>query len=66
LIEAAGLKGMRIGGACVSEKHANFIINDGHATADDIESLIKHVADVVQQSSGVSLIPEVRFLGEKV
>jgi UDP-N-acetylmuramate dehydrogenase len=64
LIEAAGLKGHRIGGAQVSEKHANFIINTGDATAADIERLIDHVRDTVAAVHGVSLQPEVRILGE--
>ncbi|MEL6301233.1 MAG: UDP-N-acetylmuramate dehydrogenase [Pseudomonadota bacterium] len=64
LIEASGLKGFRIGGAEVSPKHANFIINTGHATAADIESLIDHVAQTVEHKHGVALRHEVRFLGE--
>ncbi len=64
LIEAAGLKGTRIGGAGVSEKHANFIINHGDASAADIEALIERVRDAVEQASGVRLEPEVRVVGE--
>ncbi len=64
LIETAGLKGMAIGGACVSEKHANFILNNGQATARDIESLILHVADIVFRVHGVPLVPEVRIVGD--
>ena len=64
LIEAAGLKGCCIGGACVSEKHANFILNTGKATAADIEALIRHVQRTVQVHHGVRLEPEVRILGE--
>lgn len=63
LIEAAGLKGYRLGGAQVSPKHANFIINTGHATAADIERLIEHIQGVVQQHSGVLLQPEVHIVG---
>ena len=63
LIEASGLKGRRIGGACVSEKHANFIVNTGGATAADIESLIGEVADTVQRLHGVRLNTEVKILG---
>lgn len=65
LIEAAGLKGRRIGGAVVSEKHANFIVNAGKATAADIEALIEEVIATVQQRSGVRLEPEVRIVGER-
>jgi len=60
LIEFAGLKGFRIGGAQVSEKHANFIINTGDARADDIGRLIDHVQGVVELRTGVRLVPEVR------
>ena len=63
LIEAAGLKGACIGGACVSTKHANFIINTGSASAADIEALIAHVAETVEQFHGVHLMPEVRIVG---
>jgi len=63
LIEAAGLKGFHIGGAYVSDKHANFIINEGQATAADIEALIAHVMETVEKKHGVKLIPEVRVLG---
>lgn len=64
LIEAAGLKGYSIGGAEVSEKHANFIINRGDATASDIEALIEHVRNTVLEKHGVSLVHEVRIVGE--
>jgi UDP-N-acetylmuramate dehydrogenase len=64
LIDTAGLKGFRIGDASVSEKHANFIINHGEATAADLEKLIQHVQDTVQRVHGVSLHPEVRIVGE--
>lgn len=64
LIEAAGLKGHRIGGAEVSEKHANFIINRAAATAQDIESLINHVKDTVAEVHGIDLVREVRIVGE--
>ena len=65
LIEQCGLKGKRIGGAQVSEKHANFIANTGAATAADIESLINEVQTEVQQQTGIKLHPEVRIVGEK-
>jgi len=64
LIEACGLKGHCIGGACVSEKHANFIINTGGATALEIENLIQHVRDRVRQAFGIQLLPEVRIIGD--
>jgi UDP-N-acetylmuramate dehydrogenase len=63
LIEACGLKGCRIGEAVVSEKHANFIINRGEASALDIENLILHVQQTVADQTGVELIPEVRIVG---
>jgi UDP-N-acetylmuramate dehydrogenase len=65
LIEACGLKGRRIGGACISEKHANFIVNMGGATAGDIEELIEQVQATVLENTGVSLHREVRIVGEK-
>jgi UDP-N-acetylmuramate dehydrogenase len=64
LIEAAGLKGHRIGGAEVSEKHANFIINRDGASATDIEELIEHVRQTVLDKHGVQLRHEVRIVGE--
>jgi UDP-N-acetylmuramate dehydrogenase len=66
LIEAAGFKGRRLGGAQVSEKHANFIINTGTATARDIEMLIAEVQCGVKAHSGVELITEVHRLGDAV
>ena len=64
LIEAAGLKGYRIGGAEVSDKHANFIINRSEASANDVESLIQHVQDTVAKVHGVDLVHEVRIVGD--
>lgn len=66
LIEQCGLKGRQIGGAQVSEKHANFIVNAGGATAADIENLINEVQAVVWQQTGIELRPEVRIIGEKL
>jgi UDP-N-acetylmuramate dehydrogenase len=63
LIESAGLKGFRIGGASVSPKHANFIINHGQASAQDLERLIGHVRAEVERVHGVALRPEVRIVG---
>ena len=65
LIESCGLKGCRIGDAEVSEKHANFIINRGDATAGDIENLILHVQQTVEDATGTELIPEVRIVGRE-
>lgn len=64
LIEASGLKGLKIGGASVSSKHANFILNDGNATAGDIESLIRTVQQTVERRHGVAMRTEVRIVGE--
>jgi UDP-N-acetylmuramate dehydrogenase len=63
LVEASGLKGYRIGDASVSQKHSNFIINHGHATAADLERLIGHVQDTVEREHGIRLKTEVRILG---
>ena len=65
LIEECGLKGKRIGAAQVSEKHANFIVNSGKASAMDIEQLIKHIQDTVEQRTGIRLLCEVRIIGEQ-
>ncbi len=65
LIEDCRLKGRRIGGAVVSEKHANFIINDNNASAADIEALIKLIQATVQHKHGVLLQPEVRIVGDE-
>lgn len=64
LIEVCGLKGCTVGGAQVSEKHANFIVNLGNATAGDIEGLINHVRETVKQELGVELQREVKIIGE--
>lgn len=63
LIDRAGLKGLRIGGARISERHANFIVNDGGATADDIRQLIERARDEVRRRFGVELRDEVVCLG---
>lgn len=65
LIEQAGLKGLRVGGAQVSEKHAGFIINAGGATARDVLALIEEVQQRVYEYAGVMLHPEVRIIGEE-
>jgi UDP-N-acetylmuramate dehydrogenase len=64
LIESCGLKGFTVGGAQVSPKHANFIVNLDGATARDIETVIGHVHDTVKARTGVDLIPEVRIVGD--
>lgn len=66
LIEQCGLKKMAIGGAYISEKHANFIINDGNATAADIELLIMHIVECVEQKQNVRLVREVCIMGESM
>ncbi len=66
LIEACGLKGYAIGGARISEKHANFIVNPkGLGSANDIEALIRHARDTVLDRFGVALVPEVRIIGNR-
>ena len=64
LIEAAGLKGTRNGGARISPVHANFIVNEGGATARDVLGLVATVRRVVLETSGIELQPEIRFLGD--
>ena len=66
LIEQCGLKGFAIGAAVVSDKHANFIINSGKASAADVEALILHVQATVAGMTGIRLEPEVRIIGEAV
>ena len=64
LIEECGLRGFRVGGAAVSEKHCGFVINTGNATASDIRRLMQEVSDEVERQFGVRLEPEVKLLGE--
>jgi UDP-N-acetylmuramate dehydrogenase len=66
LIDACGLKGARVGRARVSEIHANFIINEGGASAAEIEDLIQYVQDQVWEKTGIRLMPEVRIIGEAI
>ncbi len=63
LLEAAGCKGLRIGGAVVSEKHANFFVADPGARADDVHALVLEVQRRVEEATGVRLVPELRFVG---
>lgn len=65
LIEEAGLKGYRVGGAEVSELHANFIVNTGNATAKDVLTLIEHIQAAIKEKFDVRLIPEVLVVGER-
>ena len=64
LLEAAGLKGLRVGDAEVSTKHGNFIVNRGEATADDVIHLIQKVRRVIRQKAGVRLELELKIVGE--
>lgn len=64
LIEACGLKGFRIGGAEVSEKHANFVVNTGGATADDVRAVVEAMRRRVEDQTGVRLEPEVHLAGD--
>lgn len=64
LIMDSGLRGFQIGGAQVSEKHCGFVVNTGDATAKDVRELMNHVIQVVHEKYGVTLEPEVRFLGD--
>ncbi len=66
LIEECGLKGFKKGMAQVSEKHANFIVNLGNATASDIEFVINHIQKVVQEKKSIHLIREIKIIGESV
>ncbi len=66
LIEAAGLKGFRIGDIMVSPRHANFLVNVGAATAADVEALVAHIQQVVADKFGVTLTPEFRTAGESL
>ncbi len=65
LIDQTGLKGLRVGGAQVSEKHAGFVVNTGNATAEDVMGLISEVQKRVYEKHGVRLYPEVRIIGEE-
>jgi len=64
LIETAGLKGARVGGAVVSEKHANFIVNDQKGSASDVRRLAEHVRDTILTRDGISLDFEIQFVGD--
>lgn len=64
LIEAAGLKGRRVGGAMVSEQHANFIVNVGDATAADVKALMDEVTESVWRARAIRLVPEIKLVGD--
>lgn len=64
LIDQAGLKGMRVGDACISEKHAGFFINLGRATAEQMLELVEKTQMIVYERTGIMLSPEVRIIGE--
>jgi len=64
LIESVGLKGRRVGGAMISEQHANFIVNVGRATAADVKQLMDEVADTVWQARAIRLVPEIKLVGD--
>lgn len=64
LIESAGLKGTRLGGARVSQVHANFIVNEGDATAADVLGLVRKIQMTVRDIHGIELTPEIRLLGD--
>jgi UDP-N-acetylmuramate dehydrogenase len=64
LIDAAGLKGLREGGATVSEKHANFLVNDQRGTAADVRRLLDRVRATILATNGIELVPEIVFLGD--
>jgi UDP-N-acetylmuramate dehydrogenase len=65
LLDQAGLKGSRIGNAQVSRRHANFIVNLGNATCDDVLALMEHMQRCVVKTFGIWLEPEVRLIGER-
>ena len=64
LIMDTGLRGFQVGGAQISEKHCGFVVNTGDATAEDVKNLIEEVQKRVREKFGVTLEPEVKFLGE--
>lgn len=64
LIDDAGLKGFRVGGAFVSPVHANFIINDGSATVQDVLELMRHIRRTVREQTGMTLVPEIFLVGK--
>ncbi|MNG16512.1 UDP-N-acetylenolpyruvoylglucosamine reductase [compost metagenome] len=65
LIQEAGLKGLRVGAAEVSQQHANFIVNTGQAKAEDVLTLMAQIKRTVQNRYGIELVPEVLVVGER-
>ena len=63
LLDSCGLKGLRVGGASVSDKHANFVVNEGNASASDVVRVMKQMHREVAERYGINLVPEVKFLG---
>jgi UDP-N-acetylmuramate dehydrogenase len=66
LIEKSGLKGVRIGGAMISEKHANYIVNTGGASAKDILALLSMARETVKRETGIELEPEIKIVGRSI
>lgn len=64
LIEAVGLKGRRVGDAMISDRHANFIVNVGAATAADVRQLMEQIAETVWQARAIRLVPEIKLVGD--
>ena len=64
LIEGLGLKGRRVGGAMISDRHANFIVNTGTATAADVKQLMDEIADTVWRARAIRLVPEIKLVGD--
>jgi len=64
LIDEAGLKGYRVGGAAISEKHANFIVNDAKGTAADVRAVLDRARDEVRRRTGIELVPEIELIGD--
>lgn len=62
VIDGLGLRGMQIGGAKISEKHSNFIVNEGSATAEDVHALIEHIKELAMEKYGIEMITEVEYL----
>jgi len=66
LIKDSGCAGMRIGGACISEKHCNFFVNSGKAKSEDLENLILKVKNIVLEKTGIDLELEIQIIGDRL